>query len=161
MNVNELLFSRNSFDKKKDIIKNLNYQELASISQTLLIRIIKESGKKIGKGRTKELIISKDHRIGNNWNSEFEGMGYSDQLYIILYVQYSNTDLSYYESFEKFFIKCDYRGSLHYQDAYGNPHTVYFTYTEKDKMECIRSVLLEYLERKIQKQINFNSNSPL
>ena len=70
------------------------------------------------------------------------------RLYVRLYLQYGLTDTEIPESYDKFFSKGDYRGSYTCEDRYGNPQTSYFTFSEGDKLRCLRWLLELYLKRK-------------
>jgi hypothetical protein len=65
-----------------------------------------------------------------------------------LYLQYENTDTSIYEDWNKFFLPGDYNGQYQGGDMRGNPRTYYFTYTEIQKVRCVKSILYEYVYRK-------------
>jgi len=151
MNINETIFSRRAPKKKLEVVKNLSDSELLSVSPDTIKRIVREVGSKKYKSRDKSLRISD---AGNNWNSTFDGVETcKGNLYVELYLQYENTDTSTSENFEKFFCKGEYRGSVVRNDRYGNPRHYYFTYTEADKAECMRMVLLEYINSKYKNRI--------
>lgn len=151
MNINEIIFTRTAPSKKIEIVKGLNQGELLSVNPDTIKRIIREVGSKKYKSRDKSLRIS---GVGNNWNSTFDGVETCEgSLYVELYLQYENTDTSTPENFEKFFCKGEYRGSVVRNDRYGNPRHYYFTYTEADKAECMRMVLLEYINLKYKNRI--------
>ena len=149
MTINEYLFSNTPIQKKKEVVESLSIKELSSVNSDILKRIIKEVGNAIGNSSAKELKIPCEKRPGNDWNSWFEGIGYNNEkCYVILYVQYSNTDRTLIEDLDKFLSKGDYKGSFTWNDRYGNPQTSYFRYSEVQKLQCIQSVLMEYIERK-------------
>ena len=149
MNINEYLFSDSPIQKKKEVVESLSVKELSSVNSDTLKRIIKEVGNTIGNSRAKELKIPCDNRPGNDWNSWFEGIGCNNgKCYVILYVQFSNTDRTIIEDLDKFLSKSGYKGSVTWNDRYGNPQTSYFRYSEVQKLQCIQSVLMEYIERK-------------
>ena len=144
--IDNILFSRIAPVKKLDSIDSLSSTELLAISPETIKRIVKEVGRKIGRTRCKELYISKTLITGNEWNSEFEGIGCNNgKLYVILYVQYGNTDTTTCESFDKFFCKGKYVGSIEHTDRYGSPQTAHFIYDESDKARCMRRLLMQYL----------------
>ena len=152
--INSVLFTRTSPSKKMDIVQDLTLSELLAITPATVTRIIKEVGRKIGKTRRKELYISRDIRTGNDWDSEFEGVEFNKgKLYVALYLQYSNTDITIFESYDKFFRKGDYRGSFEWQDRYGGTQTSYFTYSESTKARCIRRLLMQYLHLKYKDKL--------
>ena len=111
------------------------------------MRIVKEVGTNFYKSRDKRVYITE--RTGNHWNSTFTGVELiKGRLYVNLYVQYSNTDTETSETYSEFFTRGDYRGAICYEDRYGNPQTEYYTYSTGDKARAIRSLLLEYVQRK-------------
>lgn len=151
MNINEFIFTRTAPAKKIEIVKTLSQKELLSVRPDTIKRIIREVGSNRYKSRDKSLRISD---VGNNWNSTFDGVETcKGNLYVELYLQYENIDTSTSESFEKFFCKGEYRGSVVRSDRYGNPRYYYFTYTEADKAECVRMVLLTYLHLKYKERL--------
>ena len=148
MNINEYLFSDSPVKEKKEVVESLSIKELASVNSDTLKRIIKDVGNDIGNSRAKELKIPCEKRPGNDWNSWFEGIGLNNgKRYVILYLQFSNTDRTLIEDLDKFLSKGDYKGTVTWNDRYGNPQTSYFRYSEVQKLQCIQSVLMEYLER--------------
>ena len=153
--IDNILFSRIAPAKKLDIIMDsLTPVELLAVSPEIIKRIIKEVGRKIGRTRCKELFISRELRTGNEWNSEFEGMGCNNgKLYVILYVQYGNTDTTTCESFNKFFSKGKYVGSIEHIDRYGSPQTAHFIYDDSDKARCMRRFLMQYLYLKYKDKL--------
>lgn len=152
MNINEIIFSRTAPAKKVEIVKNLSEGELLMLTPDSARRIIREVGSTIYKSRDKELRLS--NRTGNDWNSEVIGLRtYKSILYLDLYVQYSNTDTTVSETYERFFAHGDYRGSITRNDSYGNPRTFYFTYTISEKAECVRALLLQYLHNKYKERL--------
>ena len=155
MNINEFIFSRTQPLKKIETVKAMTTDELFSVSETTVKRIIKETGRKIPKTRDKELYIASDRRRGNNWNSLIEG-GYliKGHLYLNLYIQYENTDTNTTEDYDEFFRRwSEYRGEIRRLDRYGNPRTYYFCYGESDKAEVLRSILLEFIYRKYNQKL--------
>ena len=155
MNINIEIFKRYASGKKLRIIKGLSDQELLAISPETVTRIIKEEGTNFYKSRDKRLHITAKFKTGNNWDSTFTGVEIiKGKLYVSLYVQYSNTDTEVAEAYAKFFSMGEYRGFVHYEDQYGNSQTDYFTYSQSDKARAIKSLLLEYVQRKY----NLNDN---
>lgn len=146
MNINKLIFSRTAPKRKQESIENLSPKELLSITSDTILRMVKETGSKRYKSRDKELYISPELRTGNNWNSELESVEiYKGHLYVALYVQYSNTDTTKTERLEKFLRPGDYQGNILGSDHQGNPRHYYFTYSESDKAECVKSLIITYL----------------
>lgn len=154
MDINNIIFSRIAPKKKVEIVENLTLKELLSVSSDTIKRMVKETGSSRYKSRDKELFISHELRTGNNWNSEFESVGiYKGNLYVNLYVQYSNTDTIKSESLEKFFCKGDYQGSIKGSDHHGNERHFYFSYDESDKARCMGRLLLQYLTIKYKDKL--------
>lgn len=135
--------------KKREIIKNLVPLELLSITPETSFRIVMEVGSNICKSRNKELRFSQSLRVGNNWNSEIEGVRlYKGQLSVEIYLQYENTDTNTSVCLSDFLKGGDYRGRVIRSDRYGNNRSYYYTYSDSDKAEFVKSLLLEYLHRK-------------
>lgn len=157
MDIEKFIFSRTAPSKKIEIVETLNQDELLSITPDTVRRILREVGSTQYKSRDKELCISRECRAGNDWNSEFTAIrSYKSKLYIDLYLQYGNTDTDISESFEKFFASGDYKGAITRSDSHGNPQTYYFTYTQADKADCVKSLLLQYLHLKYMERLSEN-----
>ncbi len=155
MDINKFIFSRTAPKKKIQIVRNLSIPETLSITTETITRMVKETGSGISKSRNKELRIPYGLRTGNDWNSEVEGIRlFKGKLSVDLYLQYENTDTNTSESLENFLSKGDYRGSVIRSDRNGNDRSYYFTYTESDKAEFIKSLLLEYLNRKYKDKLS-------
>lgn len=155
MDINKIIFSRTAPVKKVEIVKTLSISHLLSITSETIARMVKETGSSISKSRNKKLHISSDLRTGNNWNSEVEGIRlYKGQLSVDFYLQYENTDTNTYESLENFLNKDDYRGSVIRSDRYGNDRHYYFIYTVSDKAAVMKSILMEYLNRKYKDKLS-------
>lgn len=149
MNINTEIFKRYAPGKKLRIIMELTDQELLATTQETVTRIVKEVGSNYSNSRNRRFYISTRFRTGNNWDSTFTGVELiRGKLYVALYIQYSNTDTDAIETYSKFFTSGNYRGTVTYEDRYGNPQTDYYTYSERDKARAIRSLLLEYVQRK-------------
>ena len=149
MNINIELFRRYGAARKMKIVMELTEEEVLATSPATVTRIIKEVGSKRYKSRDKELRIGSERRTGNNWNSNFVEVGiYKKKLYVSLYLQYSNTDTSISEDYNTFFASGDYRGSVEYMDRYGGKQTEYLTYSQSQKAKAMRSILIEYIQRK-------------
>lgn len=154
MDINKIIFSRTAPSKKVEIVKALSISQLLSITPEAITRMVKETGSGISKSRNKELRISSDLRTGNNWNSEIEGVRlYKGHLSVDFYLQFENTDTNTNDSLENFLNQGDYRGSVIRSDRYGNDCHYYFTYNEADKAEFVKSLLLEYLNRKYKDKL--------
>ena len=158
MNINIELFRRYGAARKMKIVMKLTEEEVLATSPATVTRIIKEVGSKRYKSRDKELRISSECRTGNNWNSNFEEVGiYKKKLYVSLYLQYSNTDTSISEDYNTFFARGDYRGSVEYMDRYGGKQTEYLTYSQSQKAKAMRSILIEYIQRKYYNKTSKNN----
>lgn len=144
--INIELFKRYKPEKKIEIIELLTAKEVMKVKESTIVRIIKETGTFLyGSKRNKHLNIARERRRSNSWNSTFEGIEYNKgKLYVELYLQYENTDTSIYEVF----LPGDYKGHYQGDDMMGNPRTYYFTYTEIQKVRCVKSILYEYVYRK-------------
>ena len=157
-NVNIEFFKRTSPVKKIEIIKNLTQDELSRISETTILRIVKETGRRRKGTRDYEFYVHPDRRKGNNWNSVVEGIWlYKGKISVMVYVQYGNTDTSMIVPFNDFFKKGDFRGTIKRDDRYGNPQTHYYVYDEKDKAEVISSFCLEYINTKYKSKLSTNN----
>ncbi len=154
MDINKIIFSRTAPKKKVEIVENLTLKELLSVNNDTIKRMVKETGSIYYKSRDKRLRLTSELSTGNNWNSYFEGISViKNRLYVDLYLQYSNTDTNTCETFEKFFSKGEYRGSVVRGDQYGNDRHYYFTYSESDKARCIRRFFLQYLTIKYKDKL--------
>ena len=149
MNINEFIFSRTQPQKKIDTINALTQDELLSIREETVKRIVKEAGGKIWKTRDKRLRISQERRAGNAWNSSVDEVQLiKGKLYVEIYLQYENTDTSTSEEYDEFFRQRNFRGEVQRLDRHGNGRTYYFLYDTSDKASIIKSILLEYVYRK-------------
>lgn len=149
MNINKSIFSRTAPAKKVGIVKNLTDAELLNIHPATIVKMIKDTGTRLYKSRDKELRFTYDRRPGNDWNSTVEGVrNYKGTPMLDLCIQYENTDTSNSVTLSDFLKGGDYRGSFVRDDRCGNPRSYYFTYTETDKAAFVKSLLLEYLNRK-------------
>lgn len=148
--INIELFKRYQPKKKLEIIESLTDKELLALKESTVIRIVKETGTfNYGSKRNKHLNISRERRKGNDWNCTFDSIDYNKgRIFFELYLQYENTDTSIFEYWYRFLQPGEYRGQYHGTDRMGNPRTYYFSYYEKDKARCIKSILLEYVYRK-------------
>lgn len=61
-NVNTELFKRTSPVRKIEIIKNLTQEELSIVSETTILRIVKETGRRIRGTRDYEFYINPDRK---------------------------------------------------------------------------------------------------
>ncbi len=145
-NINDVIFSRTQPLKKIAIINGLTNDELLTITKATITKIVKEAGRNRYKSRDKELFISYDRRAGNNWNSTVERISLVKKaLFVNIYIQYDSTDTCTVETYDEFFRKETYKGSIERDDYRGNPRTYYFDYDIVDKAKVIKSILLEYV----------------
>ena len=157
-NINIELFKRTTPVKKIEIIENLTQTELGRVTEETILKIVKETGRRLTGSRNYEFYVNPDRRKGNNWNSVVEGLWlYKGKLSVMIYVQYGNTDSSLIVPFQYFFKKGDFRGTVKRDDRYGNPQTYYYVYDEKDKAEIIRSFCLEYVNTKYKSKLSTNN----
>jgi hypothetical protein len=149
MNINVFIFSRTQPQKKIDTINALTQDELLSVNESTVKRIVKDAGSKIWKTRDKRLRISQERRAGNAWNSSIDEVQLiKGKLFLEVYLQYESTDTSTSEEYDDFFRNGNYRGEVRRLDRYGNGRTYYFLYNPSDKASVMKSILLEYLHRK-------------
>ena len=135
MNINQFIFSRTQPKKKLEVIEALTTEELLSVKEETVIKIVKEVGRRVYKSRDKQLYIDGDRRKGNGWNSTIEGVDLiKGRIHLNIYIQYENTDTNSSEEFDKFFDKWNcYRGEIRRLDRHGNGRTYYFNYDKSDK----------------------------
>lgn len=101
-NINIEIFKRTAPVKKIEIIKNLTQDELSRLSEETILRIVKETGRRIRGTRDYEFYVNPDIRKGNNWNSVVEGIWlYKGKLSVMVYVQFDNTDTSLIVPFQQ------------------------------------------------------------
>ena len=154
MDINKFLFLRTAPAKKVEIVKNLTIPELLSINYATIMRVVKEAGTRLYKSRDKEIRISHNLRTGNDWNSEVEGVrNYKGSPMLELYIQYENTDTSTSVRLDDFLKHGDYKGSIVRDDRCGNSKSYYFTYSTADKARFVKSLLLEYINRKYKDKL--------
>ena len=120
--------------------------------------MVKEAGKPIYKSkRDKTLMVSRQRRTGNDWNSWFNGVNLwkGKQLSVSLYIQYDNTDTEDCISYGEFMRDRDrFRGTINTTDRYDNPQTYYYFYDNDDRARAIKSLLLEYVYAKYADKLN-------
>lgn len=147
MNINIELFKRYGARKKLGIINSLTDSELLKTSENTIKRILKEAGH--GKPRARDRHLGLSERPGNNWNSNVVAINLEKgELWMDIYLQYSNTDTTTCEKLADFFKRGAYRGHIVESDRYGNPQTYYFNYSEEDKARVIKSILHQYISNK-------------
>lgn len=156
-NINVELFKRYAPEKKLEIIDKLNSDDLMKISTATFERIVKETGKGAWsekRSRNKRLRIRSSLQKGNNWNSDIEEISlYNGKLYLVVYLQYENTDTSDETTAAAFFRPGETRIGVKRIDRYGNERTYYAVYDEEDKAEVARSILKEYVYTKYHEKL--------
>lgn len=148
MDTNTIFFTRTSAAKKVEIAKALTEKELLATTTDTIKRMVIEAGKKDQYSKTwsKSLGI---WNVGNDWNSTIERVTvYLKKMTVEFYIQYENTDTSTSEDLPKFLGRGDYNGSILRDDRRGNPRTYYFSYSQRQKAEFVRGVILSYLKLK-------------
>ena len=156
-NINSELFKRYAPKKKIQIIEKLTDDELLAITPATIIRMVKEAGKSIYKSkRDKTLMVSRQRRTGNDWNSWFNGVNLmKGKLYVNFYIQYDNTDTNDCISYGEFVRDRDrFRGTIKTTDRFDNPQTYYYFYDNDDRARAIKSLLLEYVYTKYADKLN-------
>ena len=160
-NINLELFKRYAPKRKLEIIESLTQEELLAITPATIIRMVKEAGKSIYKSkRDKTLMVSRQRRTGNDWNSWFNGVDLlKGKLYVNFYIQYDNTDTNDCISYGEFVRDRDrFRGTIKTTDRYDNPQTYYYFYDNDDRARAIKSLLLEYVYTKYADKLNPKAN---
>ena len=153
MDINQFIFSRTSQSKKVEIIKNLSQSDLLSITPATISRIIKEAGTRVYHSRDKRMRL--DNTVSNEWNAEFTGVrNHKLTTFAEIYIQYENTDTETSVRLYDFLAAGDYRGSIKRDDINGNYRHYYFTFTISQKAECVRAILLDYLNRKYKDKLS-------
>ena len=156
-NINTELFKRYAPKRKIQIIEKLTDDELLAITPATIIRMVKEVGKPIYKSkRDKTLIVSRQRRTGNDWNSWFNGVDLmKGKLYVNFYIQYDNTDTEDSIFYGEFMRDRDrFRGTIKTTDRFDNPQTYYYFYENDDRARAIKSLLLEYVYTKYADKLN-------
>lgn len=155
MNINQFIFSKTQPKKKVETIEALTVDELLAVTESTVIRIVKEVGQRRDKSRDKELRIDYDRRCGNNWNSTIEGVDLiRGRIHLNIYIQYENTDTNTSEAFDEFFNRWNtYRGEIRRLDRCGNGRTYYFNYDLSDKARVMKSILMVYVYKKYASKI--------
>lgn len=148
-NINIELFKRYAPKKKQEIVNSLNEKELLSTTPETINRIVREVGNRLYKSRDKELRISGNLRVGNDWNSTVESIcTYKSRLYLHIYIQMDSTDTTIVEDYNTFIKRGDYTGKAFETNRYGDRVPNYCHYTESDKARVIQSILLQYVHTK-------------
>lgn len=147
MDINKIIFSRTAPAKKVEIVKNLFEAPLLTITPDTIKRMVKETGTKLYQSRDKQLRLS--NYISNDWNACIKGVRTcKGNLYVDIYLQYENTDADTSVSLQDFLAAGEYRGSIIRSDRHGNDRHYYFYFTQSEKAEYVRELLLTYLHIK-------------
>lgn len=153
ININIELFKRYGIKKKYDIVEHLTEDELLLTNLGTIERCVKEQGtgfdsKKV-RSHNKYLSIRSSRQEGNNWNSNVDEIRlYNKVLYISFYLQYNNTDTTDSDKLSNFLIGGEYIGRHEYTGRYDDIQTAIYRYDVHAKARVIKSILLEYLDRK-------------
>lgn len=153
MDTNVIFFTRTSAAKKVEIAKSLTEKELLATSIETIKRMVMEAGEKdkYSKSWTKSLWVK---GCGNDWNSTIERVTvYLKKMTVEFYIQYENTDTSTSEDLSKFLGRGDYNGSIVRDDRRSNSRTYYFSYSQRQKAEFVRGIILSYLNVKYADKI--------
>lgn len=133
----------------------MTQDELLSISKETILRIVKETGRKLTDFRNYEFYVHPDRRKGNDWNSVIERIWlYKGKLSIITYIQVDAASIIV--PFNDFFKEGTFKGSVRSEDIYGNIQNNYFVYGKSAKTEVIRSFCIEYINTKYKSKLNTN-----
>ena len=156
-NINLELFKRYAPKRKLSIIESLTQEELLDITPATITRMVREAGEFHYKSkRDKTLMVSRQRRTGNDWNSWFNGVDLlKGKLYVNFYIQYDNTDTNDCISYGEFVRDRDrFRGTIKTTDRFDNPQTYYYFYENDDRARAIKSLLLEYVYTKYADKLN-------
>lgn len=130
--LNDILFREGDYNKKKAYIDNMLVDELVDIQHSLIKSIIEKCGDVQG-----IMWIRKDFRQGNHWNSEVEAVSLRNgRVLVFIYVQDTDKDATYKESFDVFFRRGEYYSKK-------NILKKGVDYTEGQKAEVMRSILFQ------------------
>ena len=155
MNINVEIFKRYSPKKKIEIINKLTPAELSMVEYATLVRVVKEAGYGRDKSRSKDLNIHPDRRKGNNWDSLVERLSWCNgKLYVDVYFQYENTDTTVCVIAQEFFSRGEYKGRVKRLNHHCDEQTYYFNYSEEEKREVMRSILLEYVYKNYKDKLS-------
>lgn len=133
----------------------MTQDELLSISKETILRIVKETGRRLTDFRNYEFYVHPDRRKGNDWNSVIERIWlYKGKLSIITYIQVDAASIIV--PFYDFFKEGTFKDSVRSEDIYGNIQNNYFVYGKSAKTEVIRSFCIEYINTKYKSKLNTN-----
>ena len=131
------------------MVNALTKDELLSVTEQTITRIVKEVGANYPKSRDKKMYIKSGLRCGNNWNSEIDFLDYiKGKVYVNVYIQNEDTDTDKGELLSVFLKRGDYNIKAFFTNRYGDDIPTYVTYTPVDKAMVVKSILLHYLYTK-------------
>ena len=142
MNINEILF-KGKLSERKAQVENATESDLLRLTEDTIKQMLRKKGED-WYGRK----VLRFDRVSNEWNSWAKDVElYKGKLFIDFYVQYSNTDTDTCEYLSKFLGSGDFRGTISYEDRYGNSQTSYYRFDSHDKAKVLKAICLEYLSR--------------
>ena len=145
MDLNSVIFGKTAISEKREIVKNASESELLRVTETTFKKMVKERG---SDNYYKDRKILSFGNVSNEWNAWAKSLElYKDKLFINFYVQYSNTDRDDCDYLSKFLGSGEFRGTISYEDRYGNSQTSYYRFDTRDKAKVVRAVLLAYLDQ--------------
>ena len=145
MDLNSVIFGKTAISEKREIVKNASESELLRVTETTFKKMVKEQGSDNYYKDRKILFFG---NVSNEWNAWAKSLElYKDKLFINFYVQYSNTDRDDCDYLSKFLGSGEFRGTISYEDRYGNSQTSYYRFDTRDKAKVVRAVLLAYLDQ--------------
>ena len=71
-----------------------------------------------------------------------------------VYFQYENTDTTVCVIAQEFFSRGEYKGRVKRLNHHCDEQTYYFNYSEEEKREVMRSILLEYVYKKYKDKLS-------
>lgn len=149
-NINSFIFSKKPCKKKLEVVKSLREDQLLEIELTTIKKMLRIAGRRYGKNR----VLNLRNKPGNNHNSTVKSVSYysyGDILYVSIDIQCgNNTNINI--PMDSFLNGKEYTSSIMEYDKYGDPHTRNFTYSQSEKAEVIRSILIEYIYHKYPEQ---------
>lgn len=147
MDINKLIFSRTTPKKKEEAVKIITFTELTTITSETILHMVKEAGTRLFKSRDKQLRLN--NPVSNDWNAEIKSLRTTKgNLSLDIYLQYENTDTNTSVGLDSFLKPGNYKGSVIRNDRHGKPRSYYFTFTEHQKGEFLRALLLTYFHTK-------------
>ena len=133
-NINVDLFRRFSASNKVEMVNALTKDELLSVTEQTITRIVKEVGSNYLKSRDKKMYIKSELRCGNNWNSEIDYLDYiKGKVYVNVYIQNGDTDTDKGELLSVFLKRGDFNTKAYFTNRYGDDIPTYVTYTPDDR----------------------------